>query len=333
MENPFSKQRIEKLSISRFIFHIISDYNAEPVLLDEVPCEEYEDFFLDLVFDSLKGTRYSFKNESQTQQLMRQMYEDGDRFVEISRQLAVNFSAASGGNASPGIFFVLELSHQEGEHTYFALIKYDNQTVLQYRTAEDNRASIGEIANAITRDRRALQKSALIFMDENGAEVLARDRQSSGGELANYFKGFLHVVRANQTEHVTRSLHRAVVDTVNKHAVDLPPEFARDASSRFADAVGQNPDDIDAFYGSCFADAGNDAVRDTFQQMATKHGLYETPFELDRDSATRVSKRRYRTLGGITFQIPQHSEDWFSIEDCADGTTEIVIKTRRLWEN
>ncbi len=331
MSSPLSRNALEGLEISRLIFHVIHTAGEEPVLLEEIPVGEYQEFFLDLVSDCLKGTRFEFNDGSQTESLLRDIYNEPDSFQEKSRQLATNFHAVAVGNAGPGIFFVLKMDTEDG--AYFALIKYDNQPVLQYRIEDGSSVTIDEIANTITQDRRALQKSVLVYMDAEGSDVIARDRQASGGDLAHYFRGFLNVSRKQNGEQITRALRRAVVDTVSKHAAELPDDMTREASNHFTRTVVEGAEDPDAFYGSYFGENGNEQVRDTFQQQLQRRGLDDCPFDLDPDTAVKNSKRRFRTSGGITLQLPPNSSDWFEIEDCPDGHVEIKIRTQKVWES
>lgn len=331
MPSRLSKNALDGLTISRMIFHVIHNDAEEPILLEEVPCGDYQDFFLDLVSECLKGTRFEFNDGSQTERLLRDIYEDSDSFQEKSRQLAANFHAAAVGNAGPGIFFVLRMDTEDG--AYFALIKYDNQPVLQYRIENDANVTIDEIANTITQDRRALQKSVLVYMDAEQSDVIARDRQASGGDLAHYFRGFLNVSRLQNGEQITRALRRAVVDTVSKHAAELPDDMTREASNRFTKTVVDGAPDPESFYGSYFGEHGNENLRDTFQQQLQRRGLDDCPFDLDPATAVKTSKRRFRTSGGITLQLPPDSPDWFEIEDCPDGHVEIKIRTTKVWES
>lgn len=331
MSDPFARTALEDLAISRFIFHVVHDGDDEPVLLEEAPCEKYELFFLDLVLDSLKGTRYLFNEGSQTESILSEICDDPTTFQEKSCQLATNFHAAASGSASPGIFFVLHLL--AGEKNYFAMVKYDNQTVLQYRINDSCAVTIDAIANTITQDRRALQKSALIYMGDDGPELIVRDRQASGGDIAHYFKGFLNVSRRQNGEQITRALHRAVVETVSKHAAELPPELTRDATSHFARTVQEGAGDADTFFGSYFGNDTDSRVRDTFDQQLVRRGINDCPFDLNAETAQKDNRRRFRTSGGITLQLPPDSQDYFEIEDCPDGEVEIRIRTSRVWES
>jgi hypothetical protein len=310
---------------------VIHNESEEPILLEELPCEKYQEFFMDLVLECLKGTRFEFNEGSQTESLLRDIYHDGDTFQEKSRQLATNFHASAVGNAGPGIFFVLKIDTDDG--AYFALIKYDNQPVLQYRIEDGNNVTIDEIANTITQNRRALQKSVVVYMDAEGTQVIARDRQASGGDLAHYFRGFLNVSRQQNGEQVTRALRRAVVDTVSRHASELPDDMIREASDHFTRTVQDGASDPDSFYGSYFGERGNDQIRDTFHQQLQRRGLEDSAFELDPAAAEKPPRRRFRTSGGISLYLPPDSSDWFEIEDCTDGYVEIRVRTRRVWES
>lgn len=330
MSDPFSKSTLESLQITRFVFHVVHDDSEEPTLLEEIPIGDYEPFFLELVLDGAKGNRFLFNEGSKTREQLVEILEDDALFQEKSQILARNFHIAATGSASPGVFFFMRLSGNDRD--YFALIKYDNQPVLRYSYGDGERVRLDELTNTITQNRSALQKSALVCLGGDDEELMVRDRQASGGDVAAYFKHFLGVRRKQGQEQITRALHRAAVDTVNKHAADLPDDLIRDASDRFADVVTQGPRDVDGFYNDYFG-TDDPAVRDTFDQQMHRRGLdNDCPFELDPETASRPEKRRYATVGGITLQIPPGTQDAFEIRDCSNGDVEITIRTKKLWE-
>jgi hypothetical protein len=329
MSTPFSKDDLSFLTINRFVFHVVHD-GAAPQLLEEVPVGSYEDFFVDLVVDSTRGSKFYFNDNSQTQELIASILDDENQFQQVSRQLATNFHAAASGSVSAGIFFFMHL--KSDSNNYFAMIKYDNQPVLHYSISDAHSVSLDELTNTITRDRRALQKSALICLDNDEFQVLARDRQSSGGDIANFFKGFLNVCRAQDEKTLSRALHQAVVSTVNNHAAELPVDISREASDRFARSIEEGARNSDALYKSLFGDECDVSIRDTFDEQLRRRGIEDVPFDLD-DESLRKQRRRYKTSGGITLQMPPDTQDFFEIRDCEDGSVEIVIRSQRVWES
>jgi len=331
MSNPFSKSALENLEISRFIFHVVHDGSEEPVLLEETFIGEHEPFFMELVYDCLKGIRYEFNEGSQTYDIISHIHQDESLFQEMSCQLARNFHASATGAVGPGVFFFFKLISDE--NIYYAIIKYDHQPVLQYRISDGYSVTIQEIADTITQNRKALQKSALICLTDDGGELMVRDRQASGGDIAHFFKGFLNVRRKQDETQITKALHRAVVDTVGQHVSELPTEFVREASGRFEECVQNGIENRENFFNQYFGSEAPPQVRDTFEQQLHRRGLEDCPFELSPEQNYRSQKRRYRTAGGITFQLPLQSDDWFEITDCGNGETEVTIRTKMLWEN
>ncbi len=331
MSDPFAKSVIANLKIDRFIFHVIHDAAVKPLLLEEIEAGEHAAFFLDLVQDSLKGNRYIFNDTSRTRQRLEEIIEEPSLFQEKSRELATDFHAEATSSVSPGIFFFMRLYFED--MSYFAMVKYDNQPVLQYRIGDQHDVTLDELTNTITQNRSALQKSALIYMGDEDTELMVRDRQASGGEIAEFFRAFLDVSRKQGQEEITKALRRAVVDTVNKHGSELPDELVRETSERFAEVVGQGPRDKDRFYDEFFGETGP-GVRDTFDQQMRRRGVADDcPFELDDETAAKRRKRRYSTLGGITLQVPPDTQEMFEIADCENGDVEIIIRTRKLWES
>ncbi len=331
MNDPFSRSVYANLTIERFIFHVIHDGSDEPQLLEEMPAGDYEPFFLDLVLDCAKGNRYLFNDQSYTCRQLRDILEDSSLFQQKSQELARSFHLAATSAAGPGILFFMQLASEDKR--FFALIKYDNQRVLQYRIGEGQGVSLDELTNTITQNRSALQKSALIYLGDEESELLARDRQASGGEIASYFRSFLDARRKQDQEEITRALQGAVRETVHRHATELPDDMIRETSDRFAEVVGRGPRDQEEFYREYFGEA-DPGVRDTFMEQAQRRGLYEqNSLALDQQTAVRPRKKRYTTVGGITILIPPGTQDFFEIVDNAPGEVQITIRTNRLWEN
>jgi hypothetical protein len=331
MSDPFARSALENLSIERFIFHIIHDGGEEPQLLEEVPPGEFAPFFLELVTDCARGNRYLFHDRSHTCQQLQAIQEDPALFEEKSRELARSFHLTATGAASPGVLFFMQLAGQQ--ERYFALIKYDNQRVLQYHIGESRKVSLDELTNTITQNRSALQKSALIHLGAEGAELLLRDRQATGGEIAAYFRNFLDVYRKQGQDEISRALRGAVSETVHRHAADLPDDMIRETSDRFVEVAGRGPRDQEEFYRQFFGET-DPSVRDTFMEQAQRRGIdQDNALALDQDAAARPRKKRYTTVGGITILAPADTCDFFEIVDTAPGEVRITIRTNRLWEH
>ena len=88
-----SEKEIENLSIDKFIFHVVHHHNDEPILLDETPIGDFEDFFLERAMETLQGNRFTFADGSITRTLLKQVLDDESQFVSVSKTLAQTFHA------------------------------------------------------------------------------------------------------------------------------------------------------------------------------------------------------------------------------------------------
>lgn len=104
-----------------------------------------------------------------------------------------------------------ELTAGEDKTRFYSLIKYDYREAIE-QTNEDDQALLRRIVSAFIADKKAIQKSALIRI-ENGIaskEIAARDRAKQAPDIGDYFANFLHVTRVRNNEQLTKDLMEAV---------------------------------------------------------------------------------------------------------------------------
>jgi hypothetical protein len=65
-----SQAELAGLKIRNFIFHVVHHGEDTPILFEDAPLGNFEQFFLDRVRDTLRGNRFVFVDASRTCELL-----------------------------------------------------------------------------------------------------------------------------------------------------------------------------------------------------------------------------------------------------------------------
>lgn len=126
-----SEDEIENLSIDKFIFHVVHHRNDEPILLDETPIGDFEDFFLERAMETLRGNRFTFADGSITRTLLKQVLDDESQFVPVSKTMAQTFHAGRDKRIKPGVMILMTLV--TGQRKLLSVLKYDHEEAVIYQ--------------------------------------------------------------------------------------------------------------------------------------------------------------------------------------------------------
>jgi hypothetical protein len=324
-----SKADIEKVSIDKFIFHVVQHGAKEPVLLDDTPIAGFEAFFLDRVKETLRGNHFIFVDGSSTCELLRTIESDPQKFVEISKTLARDFHTRQDKRIKAGVLILMTLKAQKRQ--LYSFIKFDHEQVVSYDLVK-TRAVLKEVSNSFTKSPDALHKSALIGLTPTGGDVIVVDR-TVRAEITEFFKGFLNVKRKYNRADMTRQIEEVVRNTVKDHQDELPGSITRRVRDRFYELV-QHRDafDPDQFIAEYFGAHGTDKIRATFNGRLEKSGLEGERFKFDRDAVAKPEARKYRTVEGVRIEYGEEARGTVKIASKADGSATITVRTRKLIE-
>lgn len=300
----FSQEQLDGLTIVRMIFHVVGPDANRMVLLEETDPAPFADFFLERLKSTNGGLMFNFADGSPLEAALRRVHLDRDVFVAEAKSLATQFQNQHSGATSEGAFmiFVLESLGQ----TYFALVKYDHESVLTYaiqQTATGNRAAIAESRETFVKSADALQKSVLIKLDDLGGELCVRDR-AAPAKVSRYFQGFLGANRRYQPEMLTTTLCKIAKDVAKKHSESLGSAVMSDLNKRVYEyvqnTVGFDPANKEPFlvavYGALPAES---PVRESFDRELKSQRIDSEVFEFHKASVPRPSKRKLITTEGI----------------------------------
>ena len=208
------------LELDQFIFHLIARDEDTPRYFDQIPTDERSrDFFLDCFRQVLdRGTEYEF-TDPQHSRTVSEFQElatvDSEAFVRLSKTLTNSFFSYHKGNTNDGLFIVARVKTEAGLPLLF-LIKMDYERVMTFERETNTdgelvRAILKEVANPITQNVQALQKTAIVDVtDAMEWDVLAQDRATKTPRVGQYFEKFLAAHERDTSTHMTTRAMLAV---------------------------------------------------------------------------------------------------------------------------
>lgn len=325
-----TEDEISILQIRDFIFHVVHHGDDQPVLFDETPIGAFEKFFLERIRDTLKGNRFIFLEGSVTAAALNEIQTDGSKFVDISKTLARAFHTRGDRRIKLGVLILIRLS--AGPRILFSIIKYDHETTLSYDVAQNSSAVLKEIANSFTKSKEAMQKSALIELNENGGDLVVIDRKVAA-DISEFFRGFLTVRRAYDQDELTGALEKVIRATVKAHRDDLPAEIVSKVRERLYNTVQKREDfEEDQFFSEFFGADGSDEIKKTYQKLLKTNNIDGEIFKLSKAVIAKPRPTKYSTAEGVNLDIQERAQATVDIHYNVDGGAVIKITTARLYE-
>lgn len=315
------------IQIDDFIFHVVHHGADEPVLMDKTPITGFEIFFKERIAEVLEGNRFTFTDSSLLLDEILKLDKDISTFVEVSKRLAVVFHQHQDKRIKPGVMILINCLANKVRK--YILIKYDNEEVITYKT-KGTEATLEEVSNTFTKNKSALQKSAVIDLSDNVLSAVVIDK-SERHNVTDFFKGFLGIKRQYSNSELTKKLNECFLETVKEHRGSLPPEFTSNANKRFYDIVQKmNNFNENETLRILFEQYYSIEIERTFKRKLKKRDMLGEEFLFDK-SIKKPSKRKLKTAEGISIQYDYSAEDTIKIEDIENGT-KITIETSKLFD-
>ncbi|MCJ2119997.1 nucleoid-associated protein [Methylobacterium sp. J-001] len=321
------------LRVEHFIFHSVHHGKPDPTLRNRVHIGKFEPFFVARVIDTLKGNRFVFDTASPTLAALRGAEEDPTTFVEMSKELARQFhreddQTKHDGRFKRGILMVAIL--RAGDRRFHSLIKFDHGGQVIDIVEEDADATLAEVLNPLTENKKALQKSALIELDADGGRLVVIDHSKRSG-ITDFFQEFLGAQRAKEAPELTDAVVRGVLATVRAHATELPPQVCAQWRERLTDiALRRQEFDADQVFSDLFGAGGTEAVRSTWDAQLAANDVEGEGFSFDHGSLPSTGPRKYRTAENIEITVPPGAKDTFVWDEQDDGSVIVTIRTSSL---
>ncbi len=312
----FDQDQISALRIKKMVFHLVGPKDEDFVRLEAIDPEGYSGFFIERICAVNLGTPYKFSDASATRERLNRIAGDPNAFQVESEKLAEDFQRAHAGSAAKGamLFFLLELNTTAA----FAILKYDDETVLSYDLTEGEngrkRASLNSIDRTFVQNRNALQKSALISLHDHGGDLMIRDRQNQQ-KIARYYENFLGAHRVHQDAQLTAKFVDVVRNIIRQNKDSVPEEVYKNATRKTYEAAaagGQIDGDnqknfLSTVIGRLLPD--DDPLVRKFYNALRAERIEGIPINLDPSEVRRPSLIRYKTRNNIQIRVPGEVDD------------------------
>lgn len=301
---------------------------------------EFEDFFLARIRDMDASSIFKFKEDSRTKQLLEDIAGGRLQFSRGAAQLASEFDSRHVGQSSSGAFFSFELAAEDPAVKLYAMLKYDYREVL----APARRGSANQlrrIVEAFVQDKKALQKSCLVRVRNNVAEVelSAKDRNGKAPDITDFFAAFLAVERSRDDVELNQQVAQAVMEVLKANKNLLPDEDVGEALGVARERLRTASSINDAaVLDAIMVAAGRpqeEETRSTFETAIVRalrrrrvSGLDIPP---DENVLKKAVRRKVTTREGVRLDYPQHL-DGARVNTIvrADGSATITITTDHL---
>lgn len=331
---------LNRLRIDRMIFHVIGPDDTDLTLMDEVEIGGFDQFFLERIRETNIGNRFEFigQNVGVRPSLLAIHKNTGD-FVTISKEMASVFhNQHSNVSAKKGAFIVAKLSGME--KPVFALIKFDDLRVLRFlhETVKGAvTATVSEVENTFQEDKKAMQKSALIVLNDEGGDLAVYDR-TNRRDITGYFRAFLGAKRLYDGPQATERLKLALGEAYKRHMHEMPQDVKANWKTKLYDTTRNlktlDTEDMSHFMATVFGDfANNDSFKSTIVSELQKHKISGEAIEIAPAVITKPSVRQIKTREGIQLRIPEENKDLVTFEEHENGRATITIQTGRITSN
>ncbi len=330
-ESVLTKLQKESISINKFIFHIITKDEEEPIYLDEIVLtDEQKIFFQNRIAEVAEGTQFSFiSKEFNMLAKLSENLHISDKFIETSKIITNEFKSLHKGTMADGAFILSifdMLDKDDSKISLIALIKIDHKKVLEYNYTDStsNRlVQLREIAKSFIESKEAMQKVAIIdIKNQFQWDILAKERGKNEG-ITDYFKTFLNAVERDTPSSLTKKTISSISQWArlnNDKIKEIPELFEKttDFSSYIKNrAINfmKNNDGVtfncDNFYSHVLhLDTTNEDSKEKIQNLLenlkkhfTQVGIEGQVFVARPNSITpSISKTRKKTEEGVIIE-------------------------------
>jgi hypothetical protein len=331
----FTDDELANLRIERMNFQIVGqDSFAQRPAMRAV---EQPDFFLGRILEIDIGAAFSFDDQSKAKELIEKIARGRATFPVGAVSLAQDFDSRHVGQSKPGAFFFFQLAGSQANTQLYAMLKYDYSEVLTLRKTAGSE-QLRRIVQAFVKDKRALQKSALVRVVDGVAEALiaVKDRAAKSPDITDFFSKFLGVSRTRDDVELNKEAAQGLAEIAKQAPQGTWPQGEAAALRAMREALRLRTEvSIEAVQEVVFAAAGqpqDEAVAESLERLAERvwrrRRLSGLGFRPDPNVFRVASSRRVRTVEHIKIEYPEALEGVkVRTESTASGGAVITIET------
>lgn len=320
------------------ILHVVGGrrYEAQPER-----AVEFDDFFLERIRETNVDAVHVFNDDSETKQTLQDIGAGVETFEDGAHRLSRRFHDLHVGSSIHGAFFIFELTCDAGTK-FYSLIKYDFREALEQSMIDDE-AHLRRIVNALISDRKAVQKSAIIKIENNVAigAVAARDRTKVPPDIGDYFATFLDVMRDRSNAELTQAAITCIKEAIMNCADLLPNGDIPTAFRRAKDVLRDQQTISEEAITTALLAAANypddeimeSRLRAAARRRISANKLEGLEFPPNRQHLRRPQVRRIKTVENVTLEFPDDLEGNVVNWDEEGDETVFTIRTQEVKEN
>lgn len=327
----------EEIRIIQMIVHILDSTIGMPVLSDS--CLEYGSDFSDFVREHLGRAGSSdearecefYKKESDIYRLLLEGI--GDRFIEISKQMAESLYELMNSNIDIPPADLLVVHFACGSKEYLGLLKLNYKTGYTHRTFAREGENVNDIISykAVLPGRTQKLTEAAIIDLETKELLIMEKKYEVNGERVNYFSGLFLKCSGRLSHKAKLNLVTRAIDKVQKEGIH---EWEAWEEQLKAKAIIQEAlEEQGGFVVEELADRVFEEkadLRNAFQEEMEKYDIVKEEVLPKNDTTIRkYQKQHLLTESGIEIRIPmERYRDSNSVEFITneDGSISILIK-------
>lgn len=330
MPRTVVKTIVDEIEIIDFIFHVVHHGEEVPYLMDNTPLGRFEGFFKQRVAEVLAGNIFDFIESSDFLKKMQDIDNDSNQFVEISKQLASDFHSRGDERVKPGVMILIKSKIQDSEK--YIVLKYNHDRAITY-SSNGTEAMLEAIDNTLSRDKKAIQKSAVIDLNSTTPHARIIDHINRK-DITKFFSSFLGVRRRYDRSELTIKLKKVLLKTIKKHKDSLSNEIASSISARFFElAKSSEVFDMQNFLGQILGEENiSEAMQADFEKYLESEDILGEAFELDPENS-KLREVKLQTAEGVSVKYDANTAgDTVQIDKTDSGLSRIVITTSSIHE-
>lgn len=334
----FNDEELASISIARMNFQVVGEEAFQP--RPAMASVEQSDFFLGRIREIDASSAFAFNADSETKSVIESMALGRTRFANGAASLASRFDSYHVGQSKAGAFFVFELRCSSPATKIYVFLKYDYSEVLTLRGRSAGE-QLRRVLHAFVKDKKALQKSALIRVVNGSAEIAfsATDRGAVSPGITDFFTRFLGAVRERDDIELNAAANQALLDIVKDVPSDVWGAQPRVILARLRESLRTAASICDdAVVNAVMVAAGRPEDPDTVEVLRVsaikalkKRKIFGLTFPPSDSVFKSAAKRKIKTVENIKIEYPDDlSGVRVDVVDQEDGSAVITVRTQRI---
>lgn len=334
----FSDEELASMSIAKMNFQVVGDETFQPRAA--MSAVEHSDFFLGRIREIDVASAFVFKDDSETKVIVENIAQRKVRFANGASHLASKFDSYHVGQSKSGAFFVFELKFEGPDTKIYAFLKYDYSEVLTLR-GKSAGEQLRRVLHAFVKDKKALQKSALIRVVNGTAEVAlsATDRGATQPNITDFFTNFLGTTRERDDLELNSAANQTLLDIAKAIPSTIWQKETRAVLARLRESLRTSAKIceetiIDAVLVAAERptdQATIDILKNSAIKFMKKRKIYGLTFPPSESVFKAAAKRKIKTVENIKIEYPEDlSGVRVDVAKEKDGSAVITIRTQGI---